>query len=758
VGKYAFYFTGGVMAEITGTNSSDVITAGSGNDIIDGGNGSDTIDGGAGNDVIDGGNGTDTLSGGDGNDTIDGGNGNDTLDGGTGDDTLLGGNGDDTFIYDVTLNIDPDNLTYDFYDGQRGYDTLKLIVTQQQLNDLQAALTAFSTWDKSTVFNFQNYVSYMDLKVVNIEKVVFELVGGTNHAPTAVNDVATVSEDGPALLINVLANDTDPDAGDTKTLVSVNSATPGVSVGISGTQVSYNPGSHFNYLAVGQTATDTFTYTMMDAAGLTSSATVTMTITGANDAPVLAIDMLSRSVPEDTAINIPLPTGMFTDVDGDTLTLTATLDDGSALPSWLAFDGSTFTGMPPQDFNGTLVIKVTANDGHGGSAEDTFNLRITPVNDAPVAHDDVLTTPQAQEDGSPITISPSLLLGNDTDPDAGDTKTLVSVTDSAAGAHVSINGSGDVVYDPDSLFQSLAQGQTTTDTFTYMMQDSAGAMSSATVTVTVVGVNDAPITELCGLGVQEDGFASGQLLAHDVDAGTTLTYTLVGIDGITNFNPSTGSFDFDASNYDYVAEGETLILTTTFTASDGIAPPVPGTLEIRVRGTNDSPVVTASTASTVEDAAPIAGNVLTGHASDVDTEDVLAIAAPGTLTGTYGDLILNADGSYTYTLNSASQALAQGQPVHDVFNFAVTDSHVSTPSTLDITVTGANDAPITELCGLGVQEDGFASGQLLAHDVDAGTALTYALVGIDGLTTLILLLERLILMPLTMIMSLKEKP
>jgi VCBS repeat-containing protein len=98
-------------------------------------------------------------------------------------------------------------------------------------------------------------------------------------------------------------------------------------------------------------------------------------------------------------------------------------------------------------------------------------------------------------------------------------------------------------------------------------------------------------------------------------------------------------------------------------------------------------VVTASTANTVEDTAPIAGNVLTDHASDVDTEDVLAIAAPGMLTGTYGDLILNADGSYTYTLNSASQALAQGQVVHDVFNFAVTDSHVSTPSSLDITVT-----------------------------------------------------------------------
>ncbi|WP_298938645.1 putative Ig domain-containing protein, partial [uncultured Ruegeria sp.] len=84
-----------------------------------------------------------------------------------------------------------------------------------------------------------------------------------------------------------------------------------------------------------------------------------------------------------------LPANAFTDVDGDALTLSAALVGGAALPGWLVFDAASgsFSGTPPQDFNGPLAVTVTASDG-SLSASGTFALDITPVNDAPAAADD----------------------------------------------------------------------------------------------------------------------------------------------------------------------------------------------------------------------------------------------------------------------------------------------------------------------------------------------------------------------------------
>ena len=86
---------------------------------------------------------------------------------------------------------------------------------------------------------------------------------------------------------------------------------------------------------------------------------------------------------EDTPWTFQVPADAFTDVDSASLTYTATLANGSPLPTWLGFNTvpRTFSGTPPQNFNGTVDLKVTASDG-SLSASDTFRLTITPVNDA----------------------------------------------------------------------------------------------------------------------------------------------------------------------------------------------------------------------------------------------------------------------------------------------------------------------------------------------------------------------------------------
>jgi len=103
--------------------------------------------------------------------------------------------------------------------------------------------------------------------------------------PTAVTDTATVIED-ESVAIDVLANDTDPNVGDTKTLVSVSATAKGATIAIVDGKVLYTADvDAFDLLGPGQTTTDTFTYVMKDAAGLTSTATVTVTVDGAPNGP-----------------------------------------------------------------------------------------------------------------------------------------------------------------------------------------------------------------------------------------------------------------------------------------------------------------------------------------------------------------------------------------------------------------------------------------------------------------------------------------
>lgn len=109
-----------------------------------------------------------------------------------------------------------------------------------------------------------------------------------------------------------------------------------------------------------------------------------LTIDPINDAPIVMTPLEDLTSPEDTPFAFAIPADAFADIDGDALSYAATLADGSDLPDWLAFDGTAFTGTPPQDFNGSLEVVVTANDG-AESISDNFILDVTPVNDAPEA-------------------------------------------------------------------------------------------------------------------------------------------------------------------------------------------------------------------------------------------------------------------------------------------------------------------------------------------------------------------------------------
>ena len=105
-----------------------------------------------------------------------------------------------------------------------------------------------------------------------------------------------------------------------------------------------------------------------------------------NHAPQLAHAVSDQSSPEDQAWSFQVPANTFSDADGDALTYSASLGDGSALPSWLTFNAATrtFSGTPTDADVGTLSVKVTATDHSGASVSDTFELAVSSNNRAPV--------------------------------------------------------------------------------------------------------------------------------------------------------------------------------------------------------------------------------------------------------------------------------------------------------------------------------------------------------------------------------------
>jgi hypothetical protein len=127
--------------------------------------------------------------------------------------------------------------------------------------------------------------------------------------------------------------------------------------------------------------------TLLD--GLTSEQlanTLNLMSAPANNAPIVANEIADQSATQDSAFNFTVPANTFNDVDaGDTLTYTATLETGEALPSWLSFDAATgtFSGTPSTSDVGIFGVTLTATDSFGASISDTFNLAIAGSNDNP---------------------------------------------------------------------------------------------------------------------------------------------------------------------------------------------------------------------------------------------------------------------------------------------------------------------------------------------------------------------------------------
>ena len=353
-------------------------------------------------------------------------------------------------------------------------------------------------------------------------------------------------------------------------------------------------------------------------------------------------------------------------------------------------------------------ITVVANDGAVNSATQTVTITVTPVNDAPVAGDDVAVTPED------TAVTTGNVLANDSDVDSVLSPASITAFDAVSvnGGAVVNNGDGTFTYTPALNFTGI-------DTFTYTVSD--GALSDvATVTITVTPVNDAPVAgDDVAVTPEDTAVTTGNVLANDSDVDSVLSpasitaFDAVSVNGGAVVNNGDGTFTYTpALNF-------TGIDTFTYTVSDGALSDV-ATVTITVTPVNDAPVAGDDVAVTPEDTAVTTGNVL---ANDSDVDSVLSpasITAFDAVSVNGGAVVNNGDGTFTYTPALNFTGI-------DTFTYTVSDGALSDVATVTITVTPVNDAPVAgDDVAVTPEDTAVTTGNVLANDSDVDSVLSPA--------------------------------
>ncbi|WOE42759.1 Ig-like domain-containing protein [Acinetobacter chinensis] len=519
------------------------------------------------------------------------------------------------------------------------------------------------------------------------------IINGSNDAPVAVADSIQVAEGGTATVLvggaaSVLTNDSDAE-NNLLTAILVTGPAHGT--------LTLNADGTFSYVHDGsETTSDSFTYKVNDGTVDGNTVTVQISVTPVNDAPVAVAD--SFTVVEGGTISSGSVLTNDSDADGDTLT--AILVTGPAHGTLTLNTNGTFSYVHNGSETTSDSFTYKVNDGTVDGNTVTVQISVTPVNDAPVAVADSFTVVEGG------TISSGSVLVNDSDAD-GDTLTAILVTGPAHGT-LTLNTNG--------TFSYVHNGsETTSDSFTYKVNDGTVDGNTVTVQISVTPVNDAPVAVADSFTVVEGGtISSGSVLVNDSDAdGDTLTAILV-------TGPAHGTLTLNADGtFSYVHNGgETTSDSFTYKVNDGTVDGNTVTVQISVTPVNDAPVAVADSFTVVEGGTISSASVLTND-SDADGNTLTAILVTGPAHGT---LTLNADGTFSYVHNG-------GETTSDSFTYKVNDGTVDGNTvTVQISVTPVNDAPVAVADSFTVVEGGtISSGSVLTNDSDAENNLLTAI-------------------------------
>ncbi|AZZ74993.1 type I secretion target [Pseudomonas sp. RU47] len=641
----------------------------------------------------------------------------------------------------------------------------------------------------------------------------------------------TASESQLTLTGNVLTNDVQG-----ADRVPTGPVTPGTFTGTYGTLVLNANGTYtytlntndadFKNLHGGGNGTETFAYTITDSDGDTSTANLVLNIHNNDDQVYLngldvnggELTVYEKNLSDGTSPDTPALTqsGTFTvtALDGlQTLTVgginVVTGGVAAGFPQSIVTPlGSTLTitGYNPAtgvvSYSYTLVdnethpnangansitenFNVVATDTDGSTANGQINVNI--VDDLPSAHPDAASVAEGG------TVSGNVL-NNDIGGADGPAVTgaVVGVragadtsTSAIGGLNSNINGTygyltldanGNAVYHSNP---NVVNGPGAVDVFTYTVRDSDGDESTTTITIDVsnsklCATSDTDVTVYeKALDLTKDGAdlapgtvtgsdptstgetASGTLVGSVTGAVGAISYALVGSAtgnyGQIVLNPN-GTYTYTltspASTTPHADDGaNSLSETFTYQATDSLGNIVTSTIVVNIvddvpKAVNDSNANSAS-----ETQLTLTGNVLS---NDVQGADVVATGpnagpiTPGTFTGTYGTLVLNANGTYTYTLNPNDadfKNLHGGGNGSETFSYTLTDADGDTSTASLVLNIHNNDDPVV-LNGLDVN-----GGELTVYEknLSDGTSPntpaltqngTFTVTALDGLQTL----------------------
>jgi hypothetical protein len=525
---------------------------------------------------------------------------------------------------------------------------------------------------------------------------------------------------------------TDPDAGQTRAFA--------ITAGNTGGAFAIDPSTGqltvANAAALDFETTPVFSLTVQatdsGTPALSGTATVTVTLTDANEAPV--VTPAAFGVDEHSAAGTLVGTPVLvTDADpGQTHTFAITAGNtGGAF----AIDPGTgqllVANAAALDFETTPVFSLTVEATDSGTppatGTATVTVTLTDVNEPPVVSP--ATFGLAEHSAAGTLVGTPVVV---TDPDAGQTHTFAITAGNTGGAFAIDPGTGQLtVADPAAVdFETTPTFSLTveaTDTGTPFLS------GSATITVNLTDANDAPVVDAATFGVAEHS-AAGTLVGTpvvvtDPDAGQTHTFAITAgnTGGAFTIDPGTGQLTVaDPAAVDFET---TPTFSLTVEVTDDGTPPRSGTATITVTLTNvaDAPVATSQTETLAEDAGATA---ITLHASDQDSASVtFTIVSPpahGALSAVVPDPCTPAGSGATCTATVTYTPDGNFSGT-DSFTFRVNDGGLdSNVATITVMVNAAPDAPVANAQTVSIPEDTPTEITLSGVDVD-GDALTFAI-------------------------------
>lgn len=530
-------------------------------------------------------------------------------------------------------------------------------------------------------------------------------VTNTNDTPTLANaqDNQTTAEDS-AFSYTIPTNTfADVDTNDTNLTITATGLPDGLTLTdgvISGTPTNAVVGNH------------TVTITATDSSNATVTDEMVISVTNTNDAPTVATAQTAQQVSENVAFNYVMPASTFADVDADTsLTYSATLANGDALPTWLTFNAgtATFSGTPASSDVAVLSITVTANDGVA-TVSDTLALTVTENAIPTVANaQDNLT---ATEDSA---FSYTVPTNTFADTDANDTNLTITAEGLPEGLTFT---NGEI----SGTTTNAAVGDTTVS---IIATDTAGASVTDQIVITVANTNDAPtvandLVDQTIISGRESTYTIASNSFADVDASDTLTYSATLASGADLpswllINSTTGTLTANPTASD------TGSISVTVTATDSASSPLTAsdTFAITVAA-NQAPVVSTLADQTATEDSAISFSLADASFTDGNGDGMTVTVAGEPAWLTYDANTKTFSGTPTNESHAGTSTITV--TATDASGAAGTD-------TFDLVTTAVNDSPVMAASSaVTVTENTFLAATLSATDEESDT-ISYAVTG-----------------------------